>query len=212
VGQRIIVIIGPTCSGKTYLSLKLSSLINGEIISADSRQIYKRLNIGSAKPSSADIKKIKHHFVDMLNLDEAYDANKFSIDADKIIDDILGRNKSVVVVGGSGLYIKSLIDGIVDSAEKDEDLRNKLLKKKEKFGNEFLHNELKKVDPVSADNMLPQNWKRVIRALEVYYLTGKTIDQHHKTQKNKSIYDFYQVGLMWPREILYKRSRRSYDS
>jgi tRNA dimethylallyltransferase len=205
VGQRIIVIIGPTCSGKTYLSLKLSSLINGEIISADSRQIYKRLNIGSAKPSSADIKKIKHHFVDMLNLDEAYDANKFSIDADKIIDDILGRNKSVVVVGGSGLYIKSLIDGIVDSAEKDEDLRNKLLKKKEKFGNEFLHNELKKVDPVSADNMLPQNWKRVIRALEVYYLTGKTIDQHHKTQKNKSIYDFYQVGLMWPREILYKK-------
>ncbi|MCH7965502.1 MAG: tRNA (adenosine(37)-N6)-dimethylallyltransferase MiaA [Bacteroidetes bacterium] len=211
MGQRVIVIIGPTCSGKSYLGLKLAQLINGEIISADSRQIYKRLNIGTAKPTSEELQKIKHHFINILNTDEDYDANKFSIDAENVIDDIHKRKMTAMVVGGSGLYVKALIEGIVDSADKDENLRNELFAKKEKYGNEFLYNELIKVDPISAEKMLPQNWKRVIRALEVFYLTGKPIYQHHSNQNKNSKFSFYQIGLNWDREALYSRIEQRID-
>lgn len=211
MGQGVIVIIGPTCSGKSYLGLKLAQLINGEIISADSRQIYKRLNIGTAKPTSEELQKIKHHFINILNTDEDYDANKFSIDAENVIDDIHKRKMTAMVVGGSGLYVKALIEGIVDSADKDENLRNELFAKKEKYGNEFLYNELIKVDPISAEKMLPQNWKRVIRALEVFYLTGKPIYQHHSNQNKKSKFSFYQIGLNWDRKALYTRIEQRID-
>ena len=211
MGQRVIVITGPTCSGKSYLGLKIAQLTIGEIISADSRQIYKRLNIGTAKPTSEEIQKVKHHFIDILNPHEDYDANKFSIDAENVIDDIHKRKKTAIVAGGSGLYVKALIDGIVDSADKDENLRKELLTKKDKFGNEFLYNELKKVDPISAEKMLPQNWKRVIRALEVFYLTGKPIWQHHSSQNKNSMFGFYQIGLNWDRETLYARIEERID-
>jgi tRNA dimethylallyltransferase len=211
VGQNVIVIVGPTCSGKSYLGLKLAQLINGEIISADSRQIYKRLNIATAKPSLEDLQKVKHHFIDILNPHEDYNANKFSLDAENIIDDIHEGSKTAIVVGGSGLYVKALIDGIVDSADKDENLRIELLAKKEKYGNEFLYNELMKVDPISAEKMLPQNWKRVIRALEVFYLTGKPIWQHHSSQNKNSKFSFYQIGLNWNREALYTRIEERID-
>jgi len=211
VGQRVIVITGPTCSGKSYLGLKFAQLINGEIISADSRQIYKRLNIGTAKPTSEELQKVKHHFIDILNPDEDYDANKFSIDAENVIDDIHKRKKTAIVTGGSGLYVKALIDGIVDSADKDENLRIELLAKKEKYGNEFLYNELLKVDPISAEKMLPQNWKRVIRALEVFNLTGKPIHHHHSSQNKNSKFSFYQIGLNWEREVLYTRIEERID-
>ena len=209
--QRVIVITGPTCSGKTYLGLILAQLISGEIISADSRQIYKRLNIGTAKLSLEKLKNVKHHFIDILNPDENYDANKFSIDAENIIDDIHKRKMTAIVVGGSGLYVKALIEGIVDSADKDENLRNELFAKKEKYGNEFLYNELIKVDPISSEKMLPQNWKRVIRALEVIYLTGKPIWQHHSNQNKNSKFSFYQIGLNWDREALYTRIEERID-
>ena len=211
MGQRVIVIVGPTCSGKSYLGLKLAQLINGEIISADSRQIYKRLNVGTAKPTSEELQKVKHHFINILNPDEDYDASKFSTDAENVIDDIHIRNKTTVVAGGSGLYIKALIDGIVDSADKDENLRKELLAKKEKYGNEFLYNEIEKNDPINAEKMLPQNWKRVIRALEVFYLTGKPIWQHHSSQNKNSKFNFYQIGLNWKREALYTRIEERID-
>ena len=173
MGQRVIVIAGPTCSGKTYLSLQTASLLKTEIISADSRQIYKKLIIGTAKPSQQDLKKVKHHLINILNPDGDYDANKFSIDAEHIITKILAKGKTPIVSGGTGLYIKALVDGIAESANKDGKFRRELLKKKDQFGNEHLYNELKKIDPVSASKMLPQNWKRVIRALEVFHTTGK---------------------------------------
>ena len=204
MGKRVIVIVGPTCSGKTYLSIQLAKIINGQIISADSRQIYKKLNIGTAKPTPSELKKVKHYFIDILEPDEDYNANDFSDEAERVIDNINKKNKIAIVVGGSGLYVKALIDGIVESADKDEGLRKKLLKQRENFGNESLYNELKEIDPVSADKMLPQNWKRVMRALEVYYLTGKPIWQHHLDQEKKSKYEYQQVGLLWDRNTLYK--------
>ena len=204
MGKRVIVIVGPTCSGKTYLSIQLAKIINGQIISADSRQIYKKLNIGTAKPTPSELKKVKHYFINILEPDEDYNANDFSDEAERVIDNINKKNKIAIVAGGSGLYVKALIDGIVESANKDDELRKKLLKQRENFGNESLYNELKEIDPVSADKMLPQNWKRVMRALEVYYLTGKPIWQHHLDQEKKSKYEYQQVGLLWDRNTLYK--------
>ena len=211
MGQRVIVIVGPTCSGKSYLGLKLAQQLNGEIISADSRQIYKRLNIGTAKPTSEELQKVKHHFINILNPDEDYDVNKFSVDAENIIYDIHKRKITALVVGGSGLYVKALIDGIVDSADKDEKLRNELFAKKEKYGIKYLYDELTKVDPISAEKMLPQNWKRVIRALEVFYLTGKPIWQHHSNQNKSTKFSFYQIGINWDREVLYTRIEQRID-
>jgi len=202
--EEIIVIVGPTCSGKTKLSLILAEMLKTEIISADSRQVYNKLDIGTAKPYKSELKKIKHHFVDELDPDADFDASKFADKADKIISKLLKEKKIPIVTGGSGLYIKALIDGISDTADTDDDLRTELLMQRREYGNEFLYNELKKVDNVSAETMVPQNWKRVIRALEVYQITGKPIWKHHQEQKKKQRFNFNQIGLLWDREKLYR--------
>jgi tRNA dimethylallyltransferase len=211
--ENVIVIVGPTCSGKTNLSLKLSELIPSEIISADSRQIYKYLYIGTAKPSKEQLKKVPHHLIDFLDPSENYDVSKFEKDAEKIINEIFGRNKFPIVVGGSGLYIKALIDGIFDSADRNEEYRKELIQKRKEFGNEFLYEELKKVDPESASKMLPQNWKRVMRALEVFHTTGEPIWKHHQNQSSvkEKKYNFIQFGLNWDRKILYENIDRRVD-
>ena len=202
--RRIIVIVGPTCSGKTSLGILLAEKLSSEIISADSRQIYKYLNIGTAKPSEEDLKNVKHHFIDLLEPDKGYNVSKFEHDSLKICKQLLNKNKIPIVVGGSGLYIKALIDGIVDSVETNSEYREHLLSLREKYGNEFLHNELKKVDKVSAEKIHPNFWKRVMRALEVYHLTGKPVWQHYEEQKRDINFNFVQHGLMMERKTLYE--------
>lgn len=201
----VIVIVGPTCSGKSDVAFNLAFKLNTEIISADSRQIYKQLNIGTAKPSSDKLQKIKHHFINELNIDEKFDASKFEVKGLKIIDEMFNKNKVPIVAGGTGLYIKALIDGITSSIPNDINFRDDLLKRRREFGNEYLFNELKKIDPISADKMLPQNWKRVIRALEVFHLTGKSIIKIQKEVNRESKIKFIQFGLKWNRELLYQR-------
>jgi len=212
--ERVVVlIVGPTCSGKTYLSLKLAQLIPAEIISADSRQIYKLLHIGTAKPSRNQLEKVPHHLIDILDPSENYDASLFEKDAENVIEEILKKNKTPIIVGGSGLYIKALIDGIFDTADKDEEYRLELHQKRKEFGNEFLYEELKKIDPKSAAKMLPQNWKRVMRALEVFHTTGEQIWKHHQkqsTEKEKK-YLFSQFGLNWERKTLYENIDKRVD-
>ena len=175
-----------------------------EIISADSRQFYKYLDIGTAKPSKYDLEKIPHHFINTLEPDESYNASRYENEALSIIGSIFERKKIPIVVGGSGLYIKALINGIFDEVDVDLDYRNKLIEMKNKFGVDYLYSELSKVDPESAAKMLPQNWKRIIRALEVYHLTGNTISVHQKAHKRKIDFKFVQFGLNWERSILYK--------
>lgn len=209
--RRVIVITGPTCSGKTSLSIGLAKKIGSEIISADSRQIYKYLNIGSAKPSHEELAEVKHYLIDCLEPDETYNASRFESDAIKITGDIFSKGKVPIVAGGAGLYIKALVDGIFNSADTDEELRINYLEKKKNLGNEYLYEELKKVDPESASKMLPQNWKRVIRALEVFHLTGKPIWKHQEAYKRDAEYNFIQFGLNWNREALYYRIERRVD-
>jgi len=209
--KRVIVILGPTCSGKTSLSLLLAKLLHSEVISADSRQIYKILSVGTAKPTDVDLKIAKHHFVDILNPNEDYNVSRFEIEALKIIDKLHEQNIIPIVVGGSGLYIKAIVDGLWNDVDTDMDFREKLMKEKEEFGNQFLYNKLLKVDSKSAKTMLPQNWKRVIRALEVFQLTGKSLVEFHNEHKRESKYIFYQFGLSWSREVLYKNIEKRVD-
>lgn len=205
MGQLVIVIVGPTCSGKSSLSFQLANELNTEIISADSRQVFKHIDVGTAKPGKMELRKIPHSFVDLIELDENYDVSLYEKQALEKIDNLLNVNKLPIVTGGSGLYIKALVDGIVDLPA-DDSLRDELSTKKEKFGADSLYKELLKVDPPSARTMLPQNWKRVIRALEVFYLTGKSITDFHTEQiRDREGYNFLQFGLNWERELLYKR-------
>lgn len=209
--EEVIVIVGPTCSGKTYLSLKLASMLNSEIISADSRQIFKLLNIGTAKPTADQLKSIKHYFVDELNPDSDFNASMFAEEAEIILKRLIGQKKTPIVVGGSGLYVKALVDGISESADTNNELREELLELRKKFGNDYLYEELKKVDKISADKMLPQNWKRVMRALEVFRITGKAIWQHHDNQSRSKKFNYHQIGLLWKRERLYQNIESRVD-
>ena len=208
---KVIVIAGPTCSGKTDLALILAEKLNGEIISADSRQIYKYLDIGTAKPSSSELESIFHYFINILEPDQQYNASMFENDALETIKKITGREKVPVVVGGSGLYIKALVDGIFDIVGTDEIYREHLLQMKKERGNEFLYKELQKVDPESSSKMLPQNWKRIMRALEVYRLSGKTIGELQKEYKREVDFNFVQFGLKWERSVLYRNIEKRVD-
>lgn len=203
--RKVIIITGATCSGKSKLALLIAEKINSEIISADSRQIYKFLNIGTAKPTIEEQKKIVHHFIDYLEPEENYNVSRFESDSFLIFERLFQENKIPVVAGGSGLYIKAIVDGIFNTADSDEEFRIKLLNEKNEFGNEFLFEKLKEIDPDAASTMLPQNWKRVMRALEVFHLTGKSIIEHHKTQERDSNIKFFQFSLEWDRDVLYKR-------
>jgi len=209
--RKIIVIVGLTCSGKTNLGIQLAEKINGEIISADSRQIYKYLDVGTAKPSKDELKKVKHHFISKLEPDEDFNVSKFEWEALNIIEKIFENSKQPIVVGGTGLYIKALIDGIFDSVDTDEKYRKELLELKAEFGNEYLYNELRNVDPESAASMQPSNWKRIIRALEVYHLTGQRIGVHQQRYKREVDYNFVQYGLNWDRKVLYRNIENRVD-
>jgi tRNA dimethylallyltransferase len=212
VERKVIVIAGPTCSGKTILSILLADKLDTEIISADSRQFYKYLDIGTAKPDEGILKKVKHHFINILEPDGYFNVSIFEKRALNIIEELLDKNKIPIVAGGSGLYIKALTEGIFDEADLNEEIRNKFMLIKKGAGNEGLYNELKLVDPESASKMLPQNWKRVLRALEVYYATGLPIWKFHEKQVREIDVEFKLYGLNWKRDILYKNIEIRVDS
>lgn len=210
--ERIVIVIaGPTCSGKTEVGIKVAEKIGGEIISADSRQVYKHLTIGTAKPAPEELQRVKHHFIDELEPDVDFNASKFEVEAIEKIQKMFDEGKTPIVVGGSGLYIRALIDGIMNSVDTDAEYREELYALREKFGNEYLYDILKKVDPKSADEMLPQNWKRVVRSLEVFHITGEPIWKHQEEFKRNINFEFIQYGLRWDRELLYQNINERVD-
>jgi tRNA dimethylallyltransferase len=209
--RKVIVIAGPTCSGKTALSLMLASQLNSEIISADSRQVFKYLDIGSAKPSKEELSKAPHHFIDNIYPDQEFNASIFETESLAIINKLHQQNKIPVVAGGSGLYIKALVDGIFDAASSDENYREELKNDMELYGKEYLYNKLKELDPVSAGKMLPQNWKRVMRALETLHVTGEPIWKAQQQHIRSIDIDFLQYGLDWDRSVLYANIEKRVD-
>jgi len=205
--KTLLVILGPTASGKTDVSIALSEFLPMEIISADSRQIYKFLDIGTAKPCKEYISKVKHHFIDFLEPDQNYSAGQFADEAEQVADQILKNNKLPVVVGGSGLYIKALCEGLFEEQNKDasETIRPKLELRLKEEGAEVLYGELKQVDYESFLKYPDKNPRRIIRALEYYYSTGRALSSDHKDMKTKKDFEVIYFGITYPREQLYQR-------
>lgn len=207
----IPAIIGPTASGKTTLSLLVAKKLNADIISADSRQIYKYLNIGTAKPSADELHRVKHHFVDILYPDQEYNAGEYSLQARARISELLSCGTPPILVGGSGLYIRAVIDGLIEAPGKNSELREVLEEEARSLGGDVLYKKLKKVDPVSAAKMDATKIRRIVRALEVFYSTGKRISELHSVQESKNPCTVVQFGLEWDRKSLYRRIEHRVD-
>ncbi len=211
--KKIVVIAGPTPSGKTAFAIRLAQKISGEIISADSMQIYQGMDIASAKPTKEEQKAAPHHMIDIVSPFEPFSVADYVKRAKDVIEDVLSRGKVPIVAGGTGLYISSLVDNITFTEEEtDPKVRENLFKEAEEKGIEPLYERLLAIDPVAAEKIHPNNTKRVIRALEIYETTGYTLsEQNARSRQNPSPYTPFMIALAPPREILYDRINRRVD-
>ena len=212
--EPVIVIVGPTASGKTGVSIELAKLINGSIVSADSMQVYKYMNIGTAKPDEVERCGIDHYMIDILDPDEEFSVARYREMALKCIEEIIKQKKRPIVVGGTGLYINSLIHNISFSETiRDEKLREELKREAQTKGNRYLHDKLKEVDPEAAAKIHENDLKRIIRALEVYRHTNLPISKHKELSRLvPPFYTYLLFGLNWDREKLYQQIEKRVDA
>lgn len=211
--KPLVILTGPTAVGKTALSIRLAKAIGGEIISADSMQVYRYMDIGTAKIKPEETEGIPHHLIDVLNPTEDFNVTAFQTMAKQAIHAIYSRGRIPIVTGGTGFYIQSLLYDISFEETEVSSYREKLTAYYETYGAHVLHEELKKVDPVSYEEIHENNVKRVIRALEFYHDTGYPISEHNKTQRQKeSPYNFEYFVLNDDREVLYKRIEERIDT
>ncbi|MCM8783304.1 MAG: tRNA (adenosine(37)-N6)-dimethylallyltransferase MiaA [Candidatus Omnitrophica bacterium] len=201
----LVFLVGPTAVGKTALALALAPLIDAQIVSCDSMQIYSGMDIATSKPTIAEREIVKHHMLDVVSPRCEYSVADYRRDALKIIEGIINNGRIPLIVGGSGLYFKALLDGIFNGPSKDTALRESLYKEASERGNEFLYERLKKIDPATAEKIHSHDLRRIIRALEVYYLTGMPISvlRRHTT----GLFSHYKTviyGLIRPKKELYQ--------
>jgi len=206
VKPKVIVICGPTALGKTSTAIHLAKYFDGEIIGADSMQIYRYMNIGTAKPTLDEQACVKHHIIDFIDPDEHFDAKKYAtLSREKVIE-LHGQKIIPFVVGGTGLYIKALFHGIFKTDASDSDIRGCLKAEVQAYGSAYLYKRLCRQDPDTANKIHPNDTYRIMRALEVYSLTGKTLTQLHQAHGfNDSPFVVLKIGLNIAREILYDR-------
>lgn len=212
-GDKLIIISGPTASGKTSASINLAKAINGEVISCDSMQVYKYMDIGSAKPTKEEMEGIRHHLIDVLEPNEDFSIATFKEMVFDAIEDIKLRGKTPILCGGTGFYTNAIVYNTeFTEMEKDDEYREELFKLAEEKGNAFLYNMLREVDPESLETIHENNTKKVVRALEFYKLTNSKISTHNKKEKEKEPYfDVKQIILNTDRETLYNRIDRRVD-
>ncbi len=209
--RTAVAIVGPTCSGKSQIGIQLAKLIVGEIISADARQIFKLIDIGTAKPSRGERSEVPHHLVDILPLDDEMSAGGYAELAIKTAGEVFARNHVPIFVGGSGLYLRAAIDGLFDAPPIDPDIRKNSRDRFRSEGAEVLLEELRQVDPVAAQGLLPQNYKRILRSLEVYYTSGKRISELRRKKPQVTNFETIQFGIQLDRKLLYGRINNRVD-
>jgi len=201
---RIIIILGPTATGKSALAQELSERFKGEIINADSMQVYRFMDIGTAKPHKGARRAVRHHLIDVADPDEQYTAGRFCEDARNAIQDIISRGKLPLVTGGTGLYIRALTEGLFNGPPRDPAIRAELMEEARIHGNLYLHERLKEIDPESANVIHPNNLQRIIRAIEVYRLKKRAISTLHKEEAGEPLpYETLKIGLEKERPCLY---------
>ncbi len=213
--KSIIIISGPTGIGKSKLAVDLASS-KGEIVSADSMQVYKYLDMGTAKPEEQLTQKVKHHLISIIEPNQDYSAYQFEQDADKTINEILSRHKVPLIVGGTGLYIRSLIYGLSKAPGKDPMVRHSLHDQLKRKGIDYLFQQLKKVDPEYTNIINPKDTTRIIRALEVYQISKQPFSRYRKEHKKERKYNILWIGLQRSREELYhiinERTKHMYQA
>lgn len=211
--EKVIVICGPTASGKTSLSIELAKRIKGEIVSADSMQIYQEMNIGTAKPTVEERQGIKHYLLDFVSPEERYSVADYKKDAKGAIEEIIAKGKIPIIVGGTGLYVDSLIYEIeYPDIEFDKAYREELEKRVREEGLESLYQEAKKIDPLAIQKISQNDEKRILRILEIYQATGRNkTEQEIASRKNPVPYDYQVYALQWDREKLYERINKRVD-
>ncbi|MBM7854141.1 tRNA dimethylallyltransferase [Desulfohalotomaculum tongense] len=205
--KPLLAIVGPTAIGKTEVGVQLALRLNGEVVSADSMLVYKGMDIGTAKPTIEERRGVPHHMIDVVMPWEEYNVALYQREAERIIAGIHNRGKLPLLVGGTGLYVRAVLDEYhFDSPKEDQKLRQELQNAAREKGNLWLHRQLAAVDPAAAENIHPNNVRRVIRALEVYKLTGKPFSGMQKAgYQSNSKYQIKIFGLTMPRELLYRR-------
>lgn len=215
--KKVIFIVGPTASGKTKLGVEVAKKINGEIISADSMQIYRGLDIATAKVTKSEKEDIIHHLIDICDVKDSFSVADFKNMCYDKIEEIINKEKVPVIVGGTGLYVNSVVYNMnFESEDIDIKYREELLNLSKKNSNEYVYEMLKKIDPDTANTIHPNNLKRVIRALEIAKNTEKTKSKHIeeekiRIQKKDDKYDFYIFYIDYPRELLYERINKRVD-
>ncbi len=212
MNNQLVTIIGPTAIGKTDLAIKIAEFYKTEIVSADSRQFYRELNIGTAKPSSSELSKIKHHLINNKSIQEQYNINDFEKDAIESINSIFKKNKVAVLVGGSGLFINSVLYGLDEIPEIDENIRNSLYSDMDSLGIKTLQEKLKLLDPNSYENIDIDNPRRLIRALEVTIGSGKPYSSFLKKTKKTRNFNVITIGLNQDRAELYEKINTRVDN
>jgi tRNA dimethylallyltransferase len=180
VAPPLIAIVGPTASGKSALALRLARARGGEIVSCDSLQVYRGFDIGSAKATLRERREVRHHLVDVVDPDEVFSAAEFARRARAAVADVTRRERTPIVAGGTGLYLKALLEGLFDGPARDEGRRWRLERLAERFGDERVHRLLRRLDPEAAERIQPRDRVRIVRALEVYWATGRPITDHHR--------------------------------
>ena len=209
---KVIVICGATGIGKTSVGIELAEKLDGEIVSADSMQIFRHMDIGTAKPSPDEQARITHHMIDIVDPDEDYDANQFSKQARGRIAEIVNRERIAFIVGGTGFYIKALLHGLFQSKPVDPRIRNRLRQEAEKLGSSALYDRLKKFDPITADRLHPNDSYRILRALETIESAGKPISELHQNHGFvNGPYAALKIGLQMDRQKLYARIDQRVD-
>ena len=209
--KTLIIIVGPTAVGKTDLCVKIAKLFNTDVVSADSRQFYRELAIGTAKPTVEEMDGVKHHFVDSHSIRDYYSVGDFERDCLKVLEDIFREKDVAILTGGSGMFIKMITDGIDEMPEADLYLRKQLGERLNNEGLEVLTNELKQLDPSYYEQVDIQNTQRILRALEVCIATGQPFSSFRKNQKVVRPFEMIKIALERPREELYARINKRMD-
>lgn len=205
MNKKLIIILGPTAVGKTEYSLNLAERLQTEILSCDSRQMFREMKIGTAAPSEDELKRVPHHFIGNLSIHDYYSCGKYEIEALQKCEELFKKHDTLVMTGGSMLYIDAVCNGIDEMPDIDEELRNSLWERYEKEGIESLRQELKILDPEYAQKVDPKNGKRIIHALEICLQAGKPYSEIRKNQKKKRPFDIQKIGIYREREELNHR-------
>lgn len=202
--QRVLIIVGPTAVGKTQLALTIAQKLNAEIISADSRQIYRQMDIGTAKPTPEERRAVPHHFIDVKNPDEDYSAGAFGNDAREVIRQMFAEGRTPIVAGGAGFYLRALVDGLQSPPAGNPQIKRRLKDRVAFEGLTALREELARVDPVAAERIHPNDQQRTLRALEFFELTGKPFSNFQTQAPEPADFEPVVIGLTRERPELYK--------